>query len=192
MSCYNWERGTIKIPAKEYIKFRNDIVRSWNERQARVLMQAKALHAKLKSKKTFDWSEASQVVRQYCSEPEMCTDLLFKRELFTEWKLRAPLKKNLSTVSTRGSNLHVIQLPEATITFNDTDKTVTWAVHENNRAVERAHTDPTARELFRLLHQIKWTRGSGGQIVGNDEYNCDDYNFGGRANYVTMQFGKHA
>ena len=64
-----------------------------------------------------------------------------------------------------------------------------WRVPENNHAREQAHAHPLAAAFFRALDNVRWTRGSGGDIVGNDEYNRDsDYEDGG-ANYVTAHYG---
>jgi hypothetical protein len=45
------------------------------------------------------------------------------------------------------------------------------------------------KEFFSRLRRINWTRGSGGTIVGNDEYNSDSYDAGGGANYTKDRFG---
>lgn len=63
-----------------------------------------------------------------------------------------------------------------------------WAVRLNNHSVERAHEHPLGVALFRQLDRITWTRGTGGQIVGNDEYNEDYQDCGRGANYVTRSW----
>lgn len=77
--------------------------------------------------------------------------------------------------------------PAATISFKD--RAVNWRVEENNRAVESAHAAPMARVFFGQLGKVKWTRGTGGTFAGNDEYNRDNYDTGGGANYTTQAFG---
>lgn len=78
---------------------------------------------------------------------------------------------------------------DAHISFNNENSVVVWHVSENNHACERAHEWWFAKELFKALGRIKWTRNSGGQIVGNDEYNRDADYAGGGANYIKQNFG---
>lgn len=66
---------------------------------------------------------------------------------------------------------------------------VVWTVPENNHACEHARVHPLAEAFFKLLDGVRWTRGSGGVIVGNNEYNRDDQNVGGGGNYVVSEYG---
>ena len=46
------------------------------------------------------------------------------------------------------------------------------------------------KAFFKRLAQVKWTNRTGGEIVGNDEYNEESRESGGGANYVTSRYGK--
>jgi hypothetical protein len=80
---------------------------------------------------------------------------------------------------------------EATITLDHKARTVTWDVGENNHACESARAHPMGEAFFKALGRITWTRGSGGKIVGNDEYNRHEGRGeeGGGGNYVTAEYG---
>lgn len=78
---------------------------------------------------------------------------------------------------------------DATITFNREASSVTWSVGENNHAVDHARSHPLANVFFTALGRITWTRGTGGVIVGNDEYNRHSESVGGGGNYVTASYG---
>lgn len=75
----------------------------------------------------------------------------------------------------------------ATITFEG--RTVTWDVSENNHAVDTARGTTLANLFFTALGKITWTRGTGGVIVGNDQYNRDTDYAGGGGNYITDDYG---
>lgn len=76
---------------------------------------------------------------------------------------------------------------ESTLSFSG--RTAEWRVPENNHACDHRRSHPVARAFFDALGRVRWTRGSGGEIVGNDEYNqCADY-AGGGANYVIETYG---
>lgn len=78
---------------------------------------------------------------------------------------------------------------EGRIIFDRGRPSVSWSSGDNNRAVERAHDTISAGVLFRALGQVKWTRGTGGVLSGNDEYNQDSREDGYGANYATAGFG---
>jgi len=78
---------------------------------------------------------------------------------------------------------------DAHISLNNENNIVVWHVSENNHACERAHDWWFAKELFKALGRVKWTRNSGGQIVGNDEYNQESCEFGMGGNYLVQGFG---
>ena len=78
---------------------------------------------------------------------------------------------------------------DAHISLNNENNIVIWHVSENNHACDYAHDWWFAKALFKALSKVKWTRNSGGSIIGNDEYNRDSYEMGGGANYVKQVWG---
>lgn len=78
---------------------------------------------------------------------------------------------------------------EASATFDRKRHTLTWVINENNHAVDRAWASWLGLALRQALQKVQWTRATGGIFVGNDEYNRDERENGGGANYVTARFG---
>lgn len=80
---------------------------------------------------------------------------------------------------------------EGSITFDRETSSVRWATGHNNHQVERAHADPLAQTLFAELGKVHWTRGTGGTLMGNDEYNEDAgrETVGMGGSYITSGFG---
>jgi hypothetical protein len=102
-------------------------------------------------------------------------------------KLRSPKKKNLNLLPiSKGARLDA---GEASISLDDEKRTVHYSSGENNHACDYARKQPLVRKMFSLLRGITWKRGSGGEIVGNDEYNQDSRDSGGGSNYTKDRFG---
>lgn len=80
---------------------------------------------------------------------------------------------------------------EGSITFDREASSIRWATGDNNHQVERAHDDPLAQALFTELTTVRWTRGTGGTFIGNNEHNEDAgrYEAGAGATYVAAGFG---
>lgn len=202
MSCYNWERGTIIIPTKEWSKFRTALIKAWNADQLSKLERAKKAHAELtaaiKGKRGSKRTEAlrkavdARFTRKrggFMEEVDDDVRHLIVKGWGDNMTLKPlPKKKDFKILPT--SKSCALHLDEATIILKNETRTVTWDVAENNRAVERAREEKLAKVLFRLLDKITWTRGSGGKIVGNDEYNRDSDYEGGGGNYVTAEYSQ--
>jgi len=217
MSCYNWERGTITLPTKEWANFRKSLLTAWNAHQDSVLAKAKTAYAAAvaagKGKRGDNRTKAMKVaVARACGGRisewgdfesghrgghdshdkaretyEAVHGLIWKYQGHGKPpKFQSPQKKDLPFAAV--SKDATLNLDEATVTFNNKSRTVGWCVSENNRAVESANDHWFAKKLFAALGRITWTRGTGGKIIGNDEYNRDsDYEDGG-GNYVTHDY----
>ncbi|MAG25949.1 hypothetical protein CMI47_10260 [Candidatus Pacearchaeota archaeon] len=202
MSCYEWERGTIRIPAGQYSAFRKKVLAAWNKRQKYLLKVAKEVHARLKKagyrKRNFDFGNHfrenfEQLISLTRENSFLHADneddrWIISRLLFDDDKKpHLPKQKDLKLVPI--SKQTSIHFDDASISFNDENKTVTWSVSENNHAVERAHEHPMAGVLFEALENVEWKRKSGGTIVKNDEYHRESYEEDGGGNYATHRYG---
>jgi len=193
MSKYEWERGTIKIPTKEWSKFRTGIIGCWNSHQLGLLEKAKSLHARLKTlTKGKRGSKRSEAIRLALKDnydwelQRLVVESAHVKGNVTYTLRGLPKKKDLGLLPT-SKDTH-IRVGGATVSLCNKTRTVGWDVGENNRACESARSSFIGEELFTRLGQITWTRGTGGEIVGNDEYNRDNDYAGGGGNYVTSEF----
>lgn len=210
MSKSEWEAGSIVIPAAAWPTFRRTLIEKWNAEQDRLLALAQTMRGEVekaaKGKRGFDragwlctrmnaghWGENGASARS--DDYEEVLRLIGLQPTYsgpngswtTPTKTRAPKRKDLKILPvSRGATL---DLGEATIHLDDKERTVSWRVSENNHACDCARSLPMARALFGMLARVEWTRGSGGKIVGNDEYNSDSEYEGGGSNYVTAAYG---
>jgi len=198
VSRYEWERGTLQIPRDQWPKFRSTIIEAYNAHRMNHLRTAERLHAWVKTNRLRGESYSSAVNRGIDALRVSQEDsweierLILKRpkERGETDRLRKPTKRALGLLAiTKSANIY---LGEASIQLQNSSREVTWHVPENNHAREHARRHPVAQRLFSALRRIRWTRGSGGVITGNDEFNRDcDYD-GGGANYVVAEYGPKA
>lgn len=209
MSKYGWERGTILIPTKEWKRVRDELVAVFNKHQAEQFDRLNKIYDLiLAHKKTFKrgtfsvttaWDQLSiGSAHRHLFEPLECNNGLpygYSRLLMgttdegrpDPTKLVKPKKKDLPlAVATKHTEYAA---DDGSITINHAKRAITWNVPDNNHAVEFARRSVMGRALFRILSTVTWTRGSGGEIVGNDEYNRDSHSAGDGANYVTARYG---
>lgn len=208
MSRSEWEEGTLTIPTKAWKAFRDGMAEAFNKRQAKLYAAAVKMKASLDATKKaqprgkFD---LRQEFSKLCQSPayrevfegdpdmeqmgELARALTGKR--YWEWdaktKLKTPLKKDFPLAVSTKTTYYAAGC-EAGVTLNHAKRTANWSVGQNNHAVEHAREAPMGKVFFTLLSRIEWTRGSGGEIVGNDEYNRDNRHSGGGGNYVTATY----
>ena len=215
MSNYNWARGTIKIPTKDYPKVRDALIRFHNERQQELLEKAVRVYEVVKGLKfkrgankhpliadEWDADEAFGMGnllnrtfgRTFDPEDrEMIATSIFPnqkneegRPIYGKHVTRAQKpKKKDFPLATKATRS--FSSDDLTITLDPKAKTVHFDGEENNRAQERALESKLAGALFNALRGVTWTARTGGKIIGNDEYNQDECE-GGGANYVLHEW----
>ena len=192
MSCYEWERGTLTLPAAEFSKVYGAVLAEAKSHAQRAHTESqrfwKSLTAKQKRDRDAYRQAAESFVRRQRDLPAGLETLLWRCAGSYDGtvKPRRVLKDDAAIPTNRTTQF---DLGEAFISFDKEKRTVTWEVYENNHAVEHAHQDPVARRLFHALNRVNWTRGSGGVIVGNNEYSREDTSVGGGGNYITACYG---
>lgn len=198
MSCYEWERGEFKFSAKEYPKFRRTFVEKWNDLQRATLTRALEIRTRfldsIKKERGLSEFELRERFWKVCENrriPEAEITMIL-RLLWPSYKPdRKPQTPKVKDLDIRPvSKDGLFQLEEATIRFNNKTRIVVWEVGENNHACDRAREERAAVLFFELLGKVKWTRGTGGEIIGNDEYRREQEFAGGGANYVKAVYSQ--
>lgn len=87
------------------------------------------------------------------------------------------------------SRTTVFGAADCAVSFDPERRAVTWGVSDGKNSREIAHGTHVAGAFFGALRDVKWTYGTGGVIVGNDEANRFDREQGGGQNYVTGAYG---
>lgn len=214
MSRNEWERGEIKVSTKEFSAVRRDLIAAHNGLAARFFLRAKTVYAALKlagkGTRNFDWRKAfdgcmvsgegysmsahdiegyDEIYRSIFpyEEVEVERDGRKYKTLEQSRKPKSPKRTAFNPLKTNATQ---IEFEEAYIGFDRKRRVIIWNVNENNHSVDRARNHAMGKQFFYRMSRVEWVRGTGGEIVGNDEYNQDNRSSGGGANYTTATFGK--
>lgn len=190
MSCYNWEHGTIQLPKSKYAAIRKQFMEGYNAFLLDQLERSKRLREHVltvnKGKRNVQWFYALQDHMN-----RFGVDWSTVEKMIQGMDGKKPRNLNKKLMELANNKTTVFDLAgEGTISFNKERKTVTYDVPENNRSVERARESKVGELFFKTMNSVTWTRGSGGMLIGNDEYNRENQNAGGGGNYMTASFGK--
>lgn len=209
MSNYEWERGEFRIPAAEWAGFKASVREAVNRQNALAFDAALKLHQKLtekaKGNKSLDlrqaaWDEMATInVGSYYTPPKFCEDEVFEivesvikdKRLAngrTQTRLAKPTKKDFPQ---HGNNVTAFRSIGCSLVLDNGSRTAVWNVSENNHAVDSARATALAKGMFAALGKVKWTRGTGGVILGNNEYHSDSgrYHEGGGGSFSKESFG---
>lgn len=217
MSCYEWEAGTIVLPTAQFAAVKNGVLAAakthWNSAFEHTQKCWKAMPAKAKKDGklynkwvnayvygnqpgTWNYDEKlprmQPIERSRCDRNSLTEDVHDLLSTACPWvggtqgTPRRVLKTDLPTLNNKTTRFYA---GEASINFDRDHHSVHWEVPENNHARDYCRDHPIARALFARLDRLNWTRGSGGVIVANDEYNRDSENPGGGGNYIVSSYG---
>ncbi len=186
MSNYNSEEGTIQLPKSKFAAIKKKFIADYN-----IIMEQELINAKDLRNHVITSNKGKRHV-EYCIKMlddaeryNVSSETIFKMcDVEGNKKPRAVNRKIVKFANSKTMQFSLNG--EGSITFDKEHKTINYYVSENNHAVEAARRSKVGRLFFRTMNSITWTNGSGGSLIGNDEYNRED---GGGADYVTSSFG---
>lgn len=190
MSCFEWEQGQFRIPAKCWPALKKALRAAYNKGLAADLTLANQVIAKVKAahkgRRLVDWrvvltcelgaldrvESAVGTVSQMRYRFNVLRDEMIILKAFAG---TSEARRRLCVLRRKDfplANRETMRFPAdlGTISLCDAKHLVSWDVSEHNRACEGARSSYMGRTLFRFLEGISWVRGTGGYITGNDEH----------------------
>lgn len=203
MSCNAWEEGTIKLPTAEAKKVRNTLKLGVTIRSRLVYDKAQEFWKTLPAKAKRDRNEYLDAIQEFCYPDrrehaygvlidlsEDLSTLLYKGWEHGATKARRIQQKDVQNIygSPTGANPTFSIGYDGSISFKGRE--VTYSVSDSH-GCDRPREHPVSQMLWSALAKVNWTRGSGGEILGNNEYNeeAGRGQAGGGGSYVVMSFG---
>ena len=202
MSCFEWEQGTIKIPTSEWKTFRERIISAHNKSRIKLFDKANALYEWIKANK-----KRGENIFAYNGAFDRAWEALtihaddetrYEVQQFVEIngkgksKLQKPKKKDMKLLPLSKSANISFSDGEGHISLDNKTRQVHWGVDENNHSCDNARAHDMGVAFFDALRRVTWKRGSGGSIVGNDEYNRDARGDEEGGNYSKGEYGVNA
>jgi hypothetical protein len=205
MSHNDWEQGTIVLPSAAAAVLKKTLREKQNAFHNDVRTTAIKFHkhigttSRTKYKAALAWNsplKQSKVGESgYQQMVRRAAIQVLERMLF-ERKALPPVQPTVAhvsrvapkaTTSTKSYTAIGKDGFEACV-FTLDGRTLSYEVFEGNHAVDDAHDSWMYNIVFSFLRKVQWTRGTGGYIKGNNEYNEDE--FGHQAgSYLVSTFG---
>jgi hypothetical protein len=214
MSCNEWEEGTIKLPSSEFARVRKALEYADRDRKQRVFARAQMFWCALSRSehtageryrdRAFDFTQAirpsgpratfaytrpdpdADIADDLAEALDRMAERVWQGEQLKAVKPRRLLASDMDYPTNRTTRFRAAG---AVIDFDKDTSSVTWSVAENNHAVDRAREHWLGEALFSELAKVRWTRGTGGLIAGNDEYATENRSAGSGANRVNEGWG---
>jgi hypothetical protein len=207
VSTYNWERGTILLPASEVAGVKETIRAAYNGYASAEITKADRCKADLGR-----WWDANKTtsLRKFKQNAEAYGDAILRSRSRPDnadciqdafWEAIRGAEASGTKITKRSllkrAGRFAPKLATRSTKHFDVEgcgvriegRRITWDVDENNHAVEHCAESALGKAFKRAMRRVNWTHGTGGTIVGNDEYNQDSDFEGGGSNYVTQRFG---
>lgn len=191
----HWDtlHGEIVLPSAEFAAVRQTVQNATNEHQTKVFDETQAFWKGLTRQEQADPAAYTAALSKYANakhkdlyayqdrpswnrpaKPAVTEEFLND----VQWRLGLPyggkparvLRSDLPIPTNRTTSFPA---GEGSVSFDKDSNTVRWSTGENRRATEQAHDSVAGTAFFDRLKTVKWTRGTGGVIMGNDEYAAD-------------------
>jgi hypothetical protein len=189
MSCYEWSHGTIILPSAQYAPFRQHIQKAMSLRAETLFQGTQVFWASLppKAKRNHEAYLLELRASTFSLPEEIAQDVRWLLDQKGESPKRV-LKSDLMWPTNRTQDYHESDL---SLTFVPDKHSVIYSVGENNHAREWADGSILGKSFYEAIEKVKWAHGTGGVVLGNDEYSRESgyENEGAGGSYVVAAYG---
>jgi hypothetical protein len=182
MSCYGWERGTVKLPAKEFTTFRKTLLERLELRQDKLLNIANDCYGQIKKLKPKNKQEFIHNALEY-KNLSFSEQGQIKEAILKDNKVLKPKKKDFKLDKKKDG----FENSDLTVVLNKKDKTVTYHTDDNNHSIDDARSCFLGETVLSLLNRVQYTSHTGGYLETQTEYDVD----AGCGARVSQTFGKY-
>jgi len=186
VSNYQWSRGEIILPSAAFATVRKACQDAMHEKWKKAYDDAQRFWKSLTPRQKSDWDEFRKALnsRRFDLDTMWLIDPMRRRET----KPRRVLQSDVDWPTNRTVDFHESDL---SLHFQRENRTLTFSVADNNHSREWADQTVLAATFYDQMRKVRWTHGTGGVILGNDEYNVGGgrYHEGGGGSYVVAAYG---
>lgn len=188
MGHWETEHGDIVLPSAEFAAVRQAVQKAAHEHQEKVFDETQVFWEGLTRKEQTDPDAYRAARTRHVAERKRLTESALQswgRRSVTphaeeiiddvDWRLTLPrgakparvLKSDLPFPTNRTTEFAA---GEGSVTFNKESNTVHWDTGQYRDVISKARNSVAGAALFSRIKDVKWTRGTGGVLMGNDEY----------------------
>lgn len=186
MSCYEWSHGDIVLPSAAFSAVRKACQEAMHAKWKKAFDDSQRFWQGLTPKQRADWMEFRKALNARRFDDD--TMWLIDPQRRGMDRPRRVKQSDIEWPNNRTVDFHESDL---SLTFKRETRTLTFAVGENNHAREHADATTLAATFYDQMAKVRWTHGTGGVILGNDEYNREAgyEREGGGGSYVVAAYG---
>ena len=186
MSCYEWSHGEIILPSAAFSEVRKAVQDAMHAKWKKAFDDSQRFWKSLTPRQKSDWDEFRKALnaRRFDLDTMWLCDPMRRGQP----KPRRTLQSDVDWPTNRTTDFHESDL---SLGFRRETRTLVFSVGENNHAREHADNTTLAVTFYDQMRKVRWTHGTGGVILGNDEYNREaGYSHeGGGGSYVVAAYG---
>lgn len=186
MSCYEWSHGEIILPSAAFSPFRKAVQDAMHAKWKKAFDDSQRFWKSLTPRQKADWEEFRKALNaaRFDEDTMWLIDPMRRREP----RPRRVKQSDVDWPTNRTTEFHESDL---SLSFRRETRTLVYNVMENNHAREHAAHTTLHRVFDDQIRKVRWTYGTGGVILGNDEYNREGgYEYeGGGGSYVVAAYG---
>lgn len=186
MGRYEWAHGEIILPSAAFAPFRKAVQDAVHAKWQKAYDDSQRFWKSLSAREKADWDLFRRALnaRRYDNDTEWLCD---PRRVRDE-KPRRALQSDVDWPTNRTTEFNESDLR---LTFIRENRTLVYDVASNKSAREHALNTTLATAFHDQITKVRWTHGTGGVILGNDEYNEESgrNHEGGGGSYVVAAYG---